>query len=254
MPPATGRDHFVYMAAYGAKLAAKSALDGDNLRYDNSAMPAIVFTDPQVASVGLTETAVGAAGQAVRVSTIALDQAPRALAARDPRGLVKLATDAGSGRLLGAHILAPEGADSIQTATLAIRQGLTVNDIAETILSIAHDRRGLQARGTGLRQAVALCRLNNAVGSGLPGGIRSIAADCLTVRICCRLGSCFLCADLGIAPELEPRQDHVSYLQSRLTVLSGDKRAIIHAAAHAQRAAAYLHDVQPAEQQDRQAA
>ncbi len=190
MPPATGRDHFVYMAAYGAKLAAKSALDGDNLRYDNSAMPAIVFTDPQVASVGLTETAASAAGQAVRVSTIALDQAPRALAARDTRGLIKLATDAGSGRLLGAHILAPEGADSIQTATLAIRQGPTVNDIAETIFSIAHDRRGLQARGTGLRQgrrqAVVLCRQNNAVGSGLPGGIRSIAAACLTVRICCR--------------------------------------------------------------------
>ena len=51
----TGRDEFVYMAAYGAKLAAKNALNGDSLRYDNSAMPAIVFTDPQVASVGLTE-------------------------------------------------------------------------------------------------------------------------------------------------------------------------------------------------------
>jgi mercuric reductase len=42
-----GRDQFVYMAAYGAKLAAKNALNGDSLRYDNSAMPAIVFTDPQ---------------------------------------------------------------------------------------------------------------------------------------------------------------------------------------------------------------
>jgi antirestriction protein ArdC len=45
------------------------------------------------------------------------------------------------------------------------------------------------------------------------------------------LGSCFLYADLGIAPELEPRPDHASYLQSWLTVLSGDKRAIFHAAA-----------------------
>ena len=43
------------MAAYGAKLVARNALNGDGLRYDNSAMPAIVFTDPQVASVGLTE-------------------------------------------------------------------------------------------------------------------------------------------------------------------------------------------------------
>ena len=44
----TGKDQFVYMAAYGAKLAAKNALNGDSLRYDNSAMPAVVFTDPQV--------------------------------------------------------------------------------------------------------------------------------------------------------------------------------------------------------------
>lgn len=60
------------------------------------------------------------------------------------------------------------------------------------------------------------------------------------------LGSVFLCADLGISPELEPRPDHASYLQSWLTVLSGDKRAIFQAAAHAQRAVNYLHDLQPA--------
>lgn len=60
------------------------------------------------------------------------------------------------------------------------------------------------------------------------------------------LGSVFLCADLGISPELEPRPDLASYLQSWLTVLSGDKRAIFQAAAHAQRAVNYLHDLQPA--------
>ncbi|MCV9999520.1 zincin-like metallopeptidase domain-containing protein [Pararhizobium sp. YC-54] len=59
------------------------------------------------------------------------------------------------------------------------------------------------------------------------------------------LGSCFLCADLGIAPELEPRPDHASYLQSWLRVLADDKRAIFQAAAHAQRAVAFLHGLQP---------
>lgn len=59
------------------------------------------------------------------------------------------------------------------------------------------------------------------------------------------LGSCFLCADLGIAPELEPRPDHASYLDSWLSVISGDKRAIFQAAAHAQRAVNYLHGLQP---------
>jgi mercuric reductase len=129
----TGRDMFVYMAAYGAKIAAKNALNGDNLRYDNTAMPAVVFTDPQVASVGLTEAQARDAGHAVKTSVLPLDQVPRALAARDTRGLIKLVADAGSGKLLGAHILAPEGADSIQTAALAIRDGLTVADLAETI-------------------------------------------------------------------------------------------------------------------------
>jgi mercury(II) reductase len=140
----TGRDQFVYMAAYGAKLAARNALNGDNLRYDNSAMPAIVFTDPQVASVGLTEAAARAAGHAVRVSLVGLDQVPRALAARDTRGLIKLIADAGSFRLLGAHILAPEGADSIQTAALAIRQGLTVDDLADTIFPYLTTVEGLK--------------------------------------------------------------------------------------------------------------
>ena len=60
------------------------------------------------------------------------------------------------------------------------------------------------------------------------------------------LGSVFLCADLGIVPELEPRPDHASYLASWLEVLSNEKRFIFSAAAHAQRAATYLHDLQPA--------
>ena len=151
----TGRDQFVYMAAYGAKLAAKNALNGDSLRYDNSAMPAIVFTDPQVASVGLTEAAARAAGHAIRVSTIGLDQVPRALAARDTRGLIKLVADAGSGRLLGAHILAPEGADSIQTAALAIRQGLTVEDLADTIFPYLTTVEGLKLAALSFGKDVA---------------------------------------------------------------------------------------------------
>jgi antirestriction protein ArdC len=68
------------------------------------------------------------------------------------------------------------------------------------------------------------------------------------------LGSCFLCADLGIAPELEPRSDHASYLGSWLKVLADDKRAIFSAAAHAQRAVAFLHGLQPAASDEREAA
>jgi len=68
------------------------------------------------------------------------------------------------------------------------------------------------------------------------------------------LGSCYLCADLGIAPELEPRPDHASYLGSWLKILADDKRAIFAAAAHAQRALAFLHGLQPMVSEEREAA
>lgn len=140
----TGRDQFVYMAAYGARLAATNALNGDSLVYDNSAMPAVVFTDPQVASVGLTEAKAREAGYDVRTSTLPLDQVPRALAARDTRGLIKLVADGKTDRLLGAHILAPEGADSIQTAALAIKHGMTVRDLGGTIFPYLTTVEGLK--------------------------------------------------------------------------------------------------------------
>lgn len=140
----TGRDQFVYMAAYGAKLAAKNALNGDSLVYDNSAMPEVVFTDPQVASVGLTEAQAKAAGYQVATSVLSLDNVPRALAARDTRGLIKLVADAKTRKLLGAHILAPEGADSIQTAAMAIKASMTVEQVGETIFPYLTTVEGLK--------------------------------------------------------------------------------------------------------------
>jgi mercuric reductase len=140
----TGRDQFVYMAAYGAKIAAKNALNGDALIYDNAAMPAVVFTDPQVASVGMTEAAARVQGMQVKTSVLTLDNVPRALAARDTRGFIKLVADEATGKLIGAHILAPEGADSIQTAALAIRQGMTYGELGEMIFPYLTTVEGLK--------------------------------------------------------------------------------------------------------------
>src|SRR3546814_16565580 len=67
-----------------------------------------------------------------RTSILPLENVPRALAARDTRGLIKLVADGPTRKLLGAHILAPEGADSIQTAAMAIRCGLTIDDLARS--------------------------------------------------------------------------------------------------------------------------
>jgi len=151
----TGRDQFVYMAAYGAKLAAKNALNGASLRYDSAAMPAVVFTDPQVASVGLTEDSACAAGYDVRVVVLPLEYVARALAARDARGLIKLVADGKTRRLLGAHILAPEGADSIQTAALAIRHKLSIDDLAEAIFPYLTTVEGLKLGALAFSKDVA---------------------------------------------------------------------------------------------------
>ena len=140
----TGRHQFVYMAAYGARLAALNALNGDAHRYDASTMPMVTFTDPQVASVGRTEAAARSAGLDVKTSVLPLDAVPRALAARDTRGLIKLVADRASDQLLGAHILAPEGADSIQTAALAIKHGMTTRELAETIFPYLTTVEGLK--------------------------------------------------------------------------------------------------------------
>jgi mercury(II) reductase len=150
----TGRDMFVYMAAYGAKLAAENALNGDTRRYDATAMPEVTFTDPQVASVGLTEAEARTQGIDVKAVTLPLDQVPRALAARDTRGLIKLVAERKSGRLIGAHILAPEGGDSIQTAVLAIKHGLTVGALAETLFPYLTTVEGLKLAALGFTKDV----------------------------------------------------------------------------------------------------
>ncbi|MFQ5616406.1 MAG: mercury(II) reductase, partial [Anaerolineales bacterium] len=124
---------FVYVAAAAGSVAAENALAGTGRTLDLSSMPDVIFTDPAAASAGLTEQQAVEQGYAVKISTLPMEYVPRALAARDTRGLVKLVADAATDKLLGAHILAPEAGDMIQTATLALKFGLTVQDLRETL-------------------------------------------------------------------------------------------------------------------------
>lgn len=140
----TGQDQFVYMAAYGAKLAARHATGQQSGPYDNSAMPWVVFTDPQIAGVGLSEQAAQAAGHQVKTSVLALSEVPRALAARDTRGLIKLVADAQTDRLLGGQIMAPEGADSVQTLVMALKMGMTAKQLGETVFPYLTTVEGLK--------------------------------------------------------------------------------------------------------------
>ena len=140
----TGRDMFVYVAAYSGQLAAENALTSAGQVYDAGYIPRITFTDPQIASAGLTEAQAREQGYEVRVSSLPMVHVPRALAARDPRGLIKLVVNAATDQLLGAHILAPEAGEMIQTAVLAIRFGLTVRQLRETMFPYLTNAEGLK--------------------------------------------------------------------------------------------------------------
>lgn len=129
----TGDPAFVYVAAYAGSIAAENALRGNTRTYDTSVVPRVTFTDPALASVGLTEEAARARGIDVVVSKLPMSYVPRATAARDTRGVVKLVADRATKLLVGAHVLAPEAGEMIQEVTLAIRFGIRFDELAATL-------------------------------------------------------------------------------------------------------------------------
>lgn len=129
----TPSPQFVYVAAAQGALAASNALDGAGRGFDDTGLPRVVFTSPQLAAAGPTEQAARAAGHQVTSSVLPLAAVPRALVNHDTRGLVKLVADAASGRLLGATMVADGAGDAIQAAVLAIRAGMTTAALAATI-------------------------------------------------------------------------------------------------------------------------
>ncbi|GAB4207042.1 MAG: mercury(II) reductase [Sandaracinaceae bacterium] len=139
-----GDPAFVYVAAYAGTVAAENALNGDSRTYDLSVVPRVTFTDPGVASVGLTEAQARARGIAVAMSKLPMAHVPRALAARDTRGFIKLLADEKTGLLVGAHILAPEAGEMIQEAVMAIRFGIRTDEIASLMHPYLTNAEGLK--------------------------------------------------------------------------------------------------------------
>jgi len=128
----TNQPQFVYVAAAAGTRAARN-MTGDDVSIDLSVMPAVVFTSPQVGTVGLTEQQAREQGLNVDSRTLALENVPRALANFDTRGFIKLVAEKDSGRIVGCQVLAAEGGEIIQTATLAIRNHMTIQDLADQL-------------------------------------------------------------------------------------------------------------------------
>lgn len=128
----TNQPQFVYVAAAAGTRAAINMTGGD-ATINLSVMPAVMFTDPQMATVGLTEAEAHHHNIETDSRLLPLENVPRALANFETRGFIKLVMEEGSQRLIGAQILAPEAGELIQTAVLAIYNKMTIEDLARQL-------------------------------------------------------------------------------------------------------------------------
>lgn len=128
----TNTPAFVYTAAFEGKIAVENAFTGTENKADYSSLPWVVFTDPQVAGAGLDEAQAEAQNIPFEVSKIELKDVPRAIAANDTRGFIKLIRNTDTDKLIGARIVALEGGELIQQLSMAIKHGITVKDLAES--------------------------------------------------------------------------------------------------------------------------
>lgn len=145
---------FVYVAAAAGTRAAIN-MTGGTATLDLARMPAVIFTDPQIATVGLTEDEAREKGIAVEAKTLSLAHVPRAQVNFDTRGFIKLVAERDSGRLLGAQILASEAGDVIQSAVLAMRAGMTVHELAEEMFPYLTMAEGLKLAAQAFTKDVA---------------------------------------------------------------------------------------------------
>ena len=127
-----GEPMYVYTAAYEGALAAENALTGSTKKRDYTALPWVVFTDPQLAGVGWDEHQAAQQGVEAETAVLSLEHVPRSLAAHDTRGFIKLIRNKSTDRLIGARIVAPEGSELLMEASLAIKYGIPVSELASS--------------------------------------------------------------------------------------------------------------------------
>jgi dihydrolipoamide dehydrogenase len=123
------------LAHKGSKegIVAAEAIGGLKSIYDVKAMPAVIFTDPEIASVGMTETEAKAKNIPVTVSAFPYAANGRALGINEPDGFAKLISDPKTGTLLGCHIVGAEASNLISEPTLLIEMGGNIEDLALTV-------------------------------------------------------------------------------------------------------------------------
>jgi dihydrolipoamide dehydrogenase len=128
----TGEPMLAHRAMRQGKVAAE-ALAGRPAAFDNVAIPAVVFTDPEIAWCGMSQAQAKAQGLAVKIAKFQWAASGRAATLGRSDGLTKLVADASSGRVLGVGIVGPGAGELIAEATLAVETAALVEDVAVTI-------------------------------------------------------------------------------------------------------------------------
>ncbi|CCQ32247.1 Mercuric reductase reductase protein [Halorhabdus tiamatea SARL4B] len=121
------------VAAKEGNHAVKNAFGNADISIDYDAVPAVVFTSPEVATVGTTEREYMDEHGTCSCRTIQMADVPKAKAVQDTRGLVQVVKHHETDAIVGVHMVGPRAADMIPEATLAVKFGLTVDDIIDTI-------------------------------------------------------------------------------------------------------------------------
>ncbi|MFL5732119.1 MAG: dihydrolipoyl dehydrogenase [Chloroflexia bacterium] len=121
-----------HVASYEGEVAIDNIL-GHYRAADYSAVPDVIFTIPEIASVGLMEAQAKDLGIPVRVTKFPFAALGRAQAIGEPNGIVKMVCDPGSGVILGVQILGAHASDVIAECTLAVQQGITAEELSHTI-------------------------------------------------------------------------------------------------------------------------
>jgi dihydrolipoamide dehydrogenase len=128
----TGKFMLAHVALAQGVVAGRNA-GGMESVMEYEAIPRCVYSDPELAAVGLTESRARERGIEVSVHKVRLGQIGRALTMGETFGLAKIVYESGTGRVLGFHALGPHASELLSEVTLAIRKGLKVEDIAGTI-------------------------------------------------------------------------------------------------------------------------
>ncbi|OEG00239.1 mercury(II) reductase [Vulcanibacillus modesticaldus] len=135
---------FVYVAAYQGGIAADNALGGYSQKVNLEVVPGVTFTNPSIATVGFTEKQAIEKGYEVKTSILPLDAIPRALANHETTGIFKLVADAKTQKILGVHVVAENAGEVIYAATLAVKFGLTIEDLRESLAPYLTMAEGLK--------------------------------------------------------------------------------------------------------------